>query len=257
MPLKHSTPTPLRPVGTADPVLRRYHSVWIHGAGLSGATWAETVADLPLARTPDLPGHGSAARLAPPRVEGFADILQADLPRGAILVGHSLGGMVALELAARPASDVAALILVESVPTIRSTFSGRLSARLAGPMIRALRPAGLAWLSGLGQRPATRAHLRAELSRQSTASLRAAIEAAGAYDGRPALSRIDAPTLVIVGRANRSTHAGARETAWSIPGAEFVMLDGGHMLHIDNGLSLRRTIDAFLNRRLGPEGRAE
>ncbi|MEM7487956.1 MAG: alpha/beta hydrolase [Pseudomonadota bacterium] len=257
MPLKDSTPTPLRPVGAADPVLRRCPSVWIHGAGLSSATWADMIADLPLARTPDLPGHGSAARLAPPRVEGFADILQADLPRGAILVGHSLGGMVALELAARPACHVAALILVESVPTIRGTLSGRLSARLAGPMIRVLGPSGLAWISGLGQRPATRAHLKAELSRQSTGRLLAAIEAAAAYDGSAALSRVDAPTLVVVGRANRSTHDGAREAAWSIPDAEFVMLDGGHMLPTDDPPSLRRTIDAFLNRRLGPEGDAE
>ncbi|MEM7641985.1 MAG: alpha/beta hydrolase [Pseudomonadota bacterium] len=254
MPLTHDILAPPRAAGADGSLLRQRSSVWLHGAGLSGATWAGMTADLPLARCPDLLGQGSTALLDPPRVEAVADALQPDLPPDAILIGHSLGGMVALELAARPACGIAALVLVESVPTLRDTISGRVSTALATPMIRALGPRGLAWLSGLGQSPETRAHLKAELSRQSTASLLAALEAAGDYDGRPALSRVTVPTLVVVGRANRSTHDGARDAAGAIPGAEFVMLAGGHMLQTDNPAELRRTIDAFLAARLGRSG---
>lgn len=225
-------------------------SVWIHGAGLSGSTWRDIMQDLPRAQTPDLPGHGDAPQIDPPRVEGFADVLLRETPPGCVLIGHSLGGMVALEMAARAPERIAALIIVEAVPTVRDRWSQRVSAKLAARIFSHLPPKLLAWLSGLGQEADARAEMRAQLARHSQRSLSQALDAALAYDGRPNLAGLAVPTLVITGRRNRATHRGAALIAAQVPGAEHVMLDGGHMLHIDNPTELRRTIDGFLQRRL-------
>ncbi|WP_299677550.1 alpha/beta fold hydrolase [uncultured Roseobacter sp.] len=231
-------------------VLQHHPSLWIHGAGLSGSTWREMTRDLPNAQTPDLPGHGAAAPLSPPRVEAFAEALLRETPRGCILIGHSLGGMVALEMATRAPSRIAALILVEAVPTVRDSLLKRWSASVAAWMLSNLPLKAVAWLSGIGQPAATREEVRAQLMRHSRVSLSAALDAALHYDDRTRLARITVPTLVITGRDNRATHRGAALIAEQVPNATAVMLPGGHMLHWDNPVALRREIDGFLQQRL-------
>ncbi|GFE48987.1 alpha/beta hydrolase [Roseobacter cerasinus] len=234
----------------AADLLREYPSVWIHGAGLSGSTWQDITQDLPKAQTPDLPGHGAAPQIDPPRVEGFAEVLLHDMPEGCVLIGHSLGGMVALDMAARAPGRIAALIIVEAVPTVRDTWFQRVSAQLAAGIFSHLSPKLLAWLSGLGERGQARNEMRAQLARHSKRSLSQALYAALAYDGRAHLAEITVPTLVITGRRNRATHRGAALIAAQVPRAEHVMLGGGHMLHIDNPDGLREAINSFLHRRL-------
>ena len=65
---------------------------------------------------PDLPGHGGSTPLAAaPNLAGFADrvasILEREDAAGALVVGHSMGGIVALRLAARRPELVRGLVL--------------------------------------------------------------------------------------------------------------------------------------------------
>ncbi len=170
------------------------------------------------------------------------------LSKNCIVIGHSLGGMVAMELAARAPDRVSALVLIESVPSVGHTPIGRFISFLALQTVRRVSPKTLGRLAGIGQTPATRAELLRQLSSQSTQSLVAAMQAAASYDGQATLGRIRAPTLVVVGRDNSSTHKGARLATRVIDTAELVTLPGGHMLHHDNPVQLRRTIDIFLKR---------
>ncbi|MEO0500358.1 MAG: alpha/beta hydrolase [Pseudomonadota bacterium] len=242
------TPSPA-PAVPASP-LHSYDSVWIHGAGFAGDTWSAMTAALPRARTPDLPGHGAARPVVPPRVERFADRLAPEIGAGAILIGHSLGGMVALELAARRAGPVSALILIDSVPTVRDRLGGRLLGKIAEPVVHLLGPRGLAWISGVGQAIPVKQELQRQLLRHDNRSLLAAIDAAMAYDGRPLLSGIHVPTLIIVAQNSKATHAGSRLMARRIPRAEHAVLSGGHILHVDSPVRLRRRIDEFLRHKL-------
>jgi pimeloyl-ACP methyl ester carboxylesterase len=92
--------------------------VFLHGTRLTGAEWAVQVADLSdefACLTPDLPGHGSAEDV-PFTVEGaaerVADLIAREAAGGrAILVGLSLGGYVAMAVAARWPERVAGLAI--------------------------------------------------------------------------------------------------------------------------------------------------
>ncbi len=227
--------------------LARHKTFWLHGAGLAGDTWEPLTAGLPHALTPDLPGHGIAAMIKPPRVETYADALSDLVPQGSVVIGHSLGGMVALELSARLQDRIKALILIETVPTVRDRLTGRISANVAAGLFQSIPTAWLAWLSGIGQSPATRAELRRQMARTDRARVSAALEASARYDGRWRLPQINVPTLLIVGKQNTATHHGTRVMANHIRGAQLLKLPGGHMLHTDNPVQLRRSIDGFVS----------
>lgn len=92
--------------------------VLLHGWGLSAAVWTPLRAHFSPAQAihaPDLPGHGSAAA-AGETLESWADALVATLPDKAILVGWSLGGMLALHIARHYPQKVARLVLIDTTP---------------------------------------------------------------------------------------------------------------------------------------------
>jgi pimeloyl-ACP methyl ester carboxylesterase len=107
---------PGEPAGEAPD--RRPTIVFLHGTRLTGAEWAAQVAVLGDAfhcLTPDLPGHGRASATAF-TLDGAADAVTELIARDAhdgraILVGQSLGGYVAMAVAARSPERVRGLAL--------------------------------------------------------------------------------------------------------------------------------------------------
>lgn len=92
--------------------------VFLHGTRLTGAQWAVQVAALSdeyRCFSPDLPGHGVAATetfTVSGAAERVAELIARDVPGGrAILVGLSLGGYVAMAVAARWPERVAGLAI--------------------------------------------------------------------------------------------------------------------------------------------------
>lgn len=230
--------------------LDRLDTLWLHGAGLSGDTWDEITVDHSRAIAPDLPGHGITPFVPTPRVESYAEALSGIVAPGSVLVGHSLGGMIALELAARPGSRIAALILVESVPTVRYGVPSRFAVAIARAVFGTIPTSWLVPLAGWGESRKTRAELLRQLMRVNKVGIMNALEAVASYDGRPRLSEISVPTLVIVGKRNFAAHRIAGSVARRVKGAELIRLPGGHMLHTDNPTQLKRCIEAFLQRRV-------
>ena len=235
-------------IANSETALLNVASLWLHGAGLAGATWRAQTSDLPRAIAPDLPGHGCAAAISPPTVERYADRLLPLLKDDMVVIGHSLGGMVALEMLAQSRARPKALVLVECVPTVTDRWIGRTGPRLARPLLRYLPRRLLDFIGGVGQSPRAAREARHWLAAMSRDRLVEVFDAARLYDGRRHLSGIRVPTLVLVGSDNRATHRGARMMADQIAGAEFETLQGGHMLHIDNPSGLRRSISTFLSR---------
>jgi pimeloyl-ACP methyl ester carboxylesterase len=96
--------------------------VLVHGLGGAASNWVELAPELASDHrviAVDLPGHGGSAPLpALPNLEPFADRLGLLLGREdaspAVLVGHSLGCLVALRLAMRRPELVRGLVLISA-----------------------------------------------------------------------------------------------------------------------------------------------
>ncbi len=95
----------------------------VHGFGGAASNWtavAPALARQSRVLVPDLPGHGGSSALPgpPERLDPFAERLALLLEREggapAVVVGHSLGGVVALRLALRRPELVRGLVLAGS-----------------------------------------------------------------------------------------------------------------------------------------------
>lgn len=77
--------------------------LFIHGAGGTKNKWRHVSPYLDHARAEfiDLPGHGENHGLVPSSIEDYADRLSEEMTDDVIVVGHSMGGLIGIELAAR------------------------------------------------------------------------------------------------------------------------------------------------------------
>jgi pimeloyl-ACP methyl ester carboxylesterase len=99
--------------------------VFVHGAGGTHQHWLYQVRDLPNSPTYalDLPGHGRSDGRGRDSISAYGDWLVAFLDAigedQAVLVGHSMGGAIALDVALRHAPRVAGLGLVATGARLR------------------------------------------------------------------------------------------------------------------------------------------
>ena len=91
----------------------------LHGLGGAATNWtlvAPTLAEHCHVLVPDLPGHGGSTALPAPaeRLDPYADRMAALLDEPAVVLGHSLGAVVALRMAIRHPELVRGLLLAGS-----------------------------------------------------------------------------------------------------------------------------------------------
>ena len=193
----------------------------------------------------DLPGHGASSGPPLGSVGAQADwllrFLDAAGEAQAALVGHSMGGLVCLEAAARAPQRCWALGLLGVAPEMK-VHPDLLAAARAGDHaaidliaswgfgrrahLGGAQAPGL-WMLGGGTRL---------LERDNGATLASDLAACDAYAGaRAAAKAVRCPTLLLAGALDRMTPArGARELAALIEGARLVELAGcGHMMMVE------------------------
>jgi pimeloyl-[acyl-carrier protein] methyl ester esterase len=93
--------------------------VLLHGWGLHGGVWHGLARELAPGfrlHLVDLPGHGHSRALPFGPLDAVADAVAAVVPAGAAVCGWSLGGLVAMRLAARHAGRLRAIALVSTTP---------------------------------------------------------------------------------------------------------------------------------------------
>jgi pimeloyl-ACP methyl ester carboxylesterase len=120
--------------GEGDPL------VLVHGLGGAAANWLALAPLLLPGRrllVPELPGHGGSSPLpAAPSLSPYADVLGLLLEHEgaapAAVVGHSLGGAVALRLALRRPEAVSALVLAAAAGISSATRSARYALTITG-----------------------------------------------------------------------------------------------------------------------------
>jgi pimeloyl-ACP methyl ester carboxylesterase len=235
--------------------------VLIHGAQQEGFCWAALARRLGgrgrRVLAPDLPGHGHDESPPLARVEDFADWLLGWLDRQglakAILAGHSLGALIALEAAARRPQSVAKLILIGTAAPMR--VAERLLQTAANDPAKAMAivnrgshsvrgwlaapsPTGL-WSPGMNLRLMER-----QRPQLLAIDLAACNDYAGALD---AAGRVRCPTLVVTGKEDRMTPpAAAQPLIERLADVRVARLGCGHAFTTEAPEALAATIDAFL-----------
>jgi 3-oxoadipate enol-lactonase len=226
----------------------------IHGVGADGRMFEPIAKRLPDhvdARVWCLPGygrdHGMRPLDGPLSFPGLAARLAADLGHAnverAVLLGHSIGGMVALEFAATYPERVRALILSATTPAFgsrdgafqREFLKARLAPLDAGRTMAELAPEFAPRLVGTAAAPEaapTAARLMAELPE---ATFRAGLACLVTFDRRADLAHIAVPTLLIAGEEDTNAPLKTMvRMAEAIPGARLEVLAGiGHLAPLE------------------------
>ena len=208
----------------------------------------------------DLPGYGKA----PARGDyGFADLarwLADDLDAlghdRAFVLGHSIGGMAALEFAHSFPERLEGLILCGTTPAFGSrdgTFEARFLASRLGPLDAGSSMAELARSAAaglLGSRAGEVAARRTEalLAEVPEAAYRQAIACLVTFDRRDALQAITIPTLLIAGEEDQNAPLRTMERMVTLmPRAAIEVLRGvGHMAPIEAPEAVAQAVRYFI-----------
>ena len=242
--------------------------VLLHGVGGGREAWGATGSGSGAALAAagftavavDFPRYGLSSPVQPYDLAGMAAAVAQlidQLGMGpALLVGHSMGGRVAQELAARTPQAVGGLVLASTSPAfgkpggdwqlefLQSRFApldaGAGMAGLAAQLVPAMLPADApAWV---------RAGAQALMASVPEATYRSAVAALVDFDRRANLPLIKVPTLVITGELDKTAAPEvARKMAERIPGALLQTVPAaGHLLPMEQPQAFNTALLAFL-----------
>jgi pimeloyl-ACP methyl ester carboxylesterase len=227
--------------------------VFVHGTRLSRATWRAQVEALSgdyLVVTMDLPGHGSLVDRTF-TLEGAADelgrVIESAAGGRAVVVGLSLGGYVAMDLAARRPEMVRALVLsgatlepiggaaplYRALAWVMDRVSPGTFARLVRPFVRGPYAVALSEppVSGTPGRDGAGVALRALIGERFA----------------PRLARYDGPVLIVNGDLDVLFRLGARSFAREALDVRRVRLKGAlHLANLDQPEAFTAAIRKFV-----------
>ncbi|MGA2550055.1 MAG: alpha/beta hydrolase [Burkholderiaceae bacterium] len=209
----------------------------------------------------DMPGYGYSRTVEPYTMESLAQScldLIAVLDVGpVVLLGHSMGGMVAQEVAARAPEAVAGLVLAATSPAFGSRdgpwqkafLTSRTAPLDAGKsMAQLARTLVLEMVAEKSAESVVRA-LTNIMAAVPAATYRHALGALVEFDRRAELDSIRVPTLVVAGKSDRNAPPAVMEKmAGRIPRAHYRTIEGaGHLLHWEQPDAFNAILVAFLD----------
>jgi len=229
----------------------------IHGAGGTHLHWPaelRTLSDATVYAL-DLPGHSHSPGPGCDTVEAYADvvsdvveeIMQRSPVEHIALVGHSMGGAIALTLGLRNPAWLAGLVLVGTGARLRvaDEFLTGLATDSAHTVDRI---AALCW--GPTVAPA-RVTCFAQMMRTIDPTVvHGDFVACNQFDVRSYLAQITVPTLIISADQDQMTPPRyGRFLADEIPAAEFALVaNAGHMMALEHPLYVSEKIQTFVKK---------
>ncbi len=232
----------------------------IHGSGMSARSWAGQLRGLAHGLRMlaiDLPGHGESDALPEATDERYAEtacaLLDA-LKTGAVFVaGHSLGGAVALSLAARRPDLVQGLILLSTCAKLPEPAGSpeRVLYWFLPGFLRKLvffstakkmlfAPGAPSWAIRLGVE---------ELRACRPETILQDVAAAKAMDLEEEARGLRVPTLILCGSRDKLTPPALSQRLYDfIPGSRLDIVEGaGHMLPVEAAERVNRAILEFVS----------
>jgi len=238
--------------------VRRPPLVCIHGAGASSVVWMDTVRRLSPRRRVvalDLPAHGQSDAWHPPSdvsVAMYADavgtVCRALGIERAVLVGHSMGGQIALDAAARWPERVAGVFVVASAAKI-AVGAGLLTTLDQDPARFPDRLRPLLWS------PTTSRDLvdrwTGMMATADPTVTRADLLAVARFDGATAAARLRSPLYAIAGADDLMVPvATVRELVGAARGTQAdlaIVPRAGHLPMLEQPDAYFSALDAFLS----------
>ena len=228
--------------------------VLIHAFPMSGALWEPQLGALGAFRVliPDLRGFGGTPLLGPWLIEHAASDILETVPGAAVFVGLSMGGYVALQIAAAAPDRVRGLVLCDT----RAEADANENKAKRAAAIDFVRKNGVGafltpFLKDAVVQPKALEFLRGVAAKSSPEAVMAALAALAARpDAVPGLAKIKVPTAVLVGSQDRITPLPLSEAMRSrIPGAEMHLIpDAGHFSNAENPSAFNAHLVSFLKR---------
>jgi 3-oxoadipate enol-lactonase len=242
----------------------------LHGIGGGRSLWSDEASGTARAIAAagfralaiDLPGYGESQIQGAPDMAAFvaavlAVIEQIEASR-VVLLGHSMGGMVAQELVTLAPQRVHGLVLActsASFGPADGAWQARFVAERLAPLEAGLGMAGMArrLVPGMVWPAAAPDAVRIAtevMARVPEPTYRAALQAIAAFDRRATLAAISVPTLLLAAEHDRTAPPEVmRRMAERIAGAEFTCLAAaGHIANVEQPAAFNAAVLSFLER---------
>ena len=230
--------------------------VLLHGVGLRAEAWAAQIESLSpngSVIAPDLPGHGESPVLpGQPALSDYVDQVAGAIGEPVYIAGHSMGAMIALDLAVRYPDKVRAVAALNAIyrRTVEATSAvQRRAAGLDG--VNAADPSGplARWFGDVASPEALACE--AWLTDVSPAGYKAAYSVFAHEDG-PAdagLTGLRPPALFATGRAEpNSTPAMSHAMAALAPDGRAIILEGAaHMMPMTHPEAVNKMLAIFFD----------
>jgi pimeloyl-ACP methyl ester carboxylesterase len=232
--------------------LRRERLVLIHGSGCSADSWRYQVEGLSREYevvAPDLPGRGGSDPAGDPSIEGYAEtvsgVVRRSGKRKVFLVGHSMGGAVAIKVALDHPERLKGLILVGTSAYLEAL---------------ALTPDVLLWAVAVMPHKfkgmffsnqvtdEALAIARGDVRRCSLETVLGDFAACRRYDFRGGLKKLGLPTLILCGNEDMITPLHhSKRLQREIPGSTLEVIEkAGHMVTLEAPQRVNAAIRKFI-----------
>jgi len=227
--------------------------LFVHGAGLNASIWdaqAEHFRGKHLAYRLELPGHGESGADGEEEISAYAasvrQVIEKLFPSGAYaLIGHSMGGAIAMELATQPPGGMHSLMLVGTGAKLGVT-------PIVFQMLRENPKGFFETIDRVGFSPDTKRGIRdlvIGITRRCAPSvIFRDFRACDRFDIRERLKDILIPALIVCGEEDLLTPVKYSQYLHDmIPSSSLVLIPGaGHMVMAEQPSLLNQAIEGFL-----------
>jgi 3-oxoadipate enol-lactonase len=232
--------------------------VFLHGVGGGHHAWEHQVPYFGGLGYPshawDQPGYGHSAIVEPYDLEhvsaSLARLIESLGGEPVVLVGHSMGGLIAQETYVRHPQLVKAMALCFTSPAFAggsSEFTKQFLGARIGPLDEGRTMAEIAakLIPTMGSNSKLAEQIMAGVPPET---YRKAVRLLTTFDRRKELADIKVPTLLVAGSEDKTAPPAVMEKMWQkIPGSEYVLIeDCGHLGPMDRPEEFNAALLAFL-----------